>query len=64
MMHIKYILSPETPSVGLYIVDDDDHDHDHDGELILTGHSAYLVGGTMWLKGSAENTKANCPDSA
>ncbi len=60
MMHIRYILSPETPPVGLYIVDDDDDD----GKVILTRHSAYLVGGTMWLKGSAENTKANCPDSA
>lgn len=60
MMHIKYILLLETSLVGLYIVDDDDYDHDD--ELILIEHNAYLVGDTMWLKGSVENTKANCLD--
>lgn len=59
-MPIKHILSPETPSVRLYTVDDGDDD----GEVILIRHSAHLVGGTMWLKGSAENTKSDCPESA
>jgi hypothetical protein len=56
-MHIEYILLPETPSVRLYTVDD------NDDEVMLNTYSADQVDNAMWLKGTAGNTKGDCPES-